>query len=72
MVKKFSKTQNNTTGPKIHDFGSFKSELLKQIAEEKKVIGCQYVSWNPVDLVYLFELMEAVQIQQIILSYKGK
>lgn len=71
MEKKFLKTQKITTGPKINDFGSFKREMLKQKEAEMKAQVCQYASFNPADLVYLFEPIEAVQIQQILYALQN-
>lgn len=49
----------------------FKDEMFKQKEAEMKAMGCQYASWNPSDLVYLFEPIEAVQIQQILYALQN-
>lgn len=43
-----------------------KKEMFKQKELEIKSMGGFYASFNPSDLVYLFEPIEAFQIQQIL------
>lgn len=47
---------------------NFKAEMLKQKEAEMKAMGGQYVSWNPVDLVYQFDLIDGLQIQQMLIA----
>ena len=47
---------------------NYRDELLKQKFAEMKAQGAFEVKWNPSDLVYQFDFLDGVQIQQMIIA----